>query len=212
MFSSKTVASFRSVLLHHRSFCARNSPSLLLLRRFRSGSQPNTALRRRVYSPAFITLNRAFLSSKRSRNAGKIEGTGASVSREPAIKNDSWWQRWLAPKEMPERHTFAWYREMLLICTVFAITGSASMVLVRPAVKDVLGIQGSMKEGPWSYRICSLVILSPVYGILLVLVGTIFGRHAYFRYFSVKIFSRFGIPPELLDKNFHQTKKTFKKW
>lgn len=28
------------------------------------------------------------------------------------------WQRFLAPKPMPERHTFAWYREMLLVCTV----------------------------------------------------------------------------------------------
>ena len=36
----------------------------------------------------------------------------------------------LGPKPMPERHTFAWYGEMLLICTVFAITGSSTMVLV----------------------------------------------------------------------------------
>ena len=37
-------------------------------------------------------------------------------------------------------------------------------------------------------------------------------RHAYFRFFSVKMLSRFGIPPELLDKDFHIIKKTFKKW
>lgn len=37
--------------------------------------------------------------------------------------------RFLAAKEMPPRNTFAWYREMLLICTVFAITGSSTMIV-----------------------------------------------------------------------------------
>ena len=36
----------------------------------------------------------------------------------------------LGPKPMPEKNTAAWYGEMLLICTVFAITGSSTMVLV----------------------------------------------------------------------------------
>jgi hypothetical protein len=40
----------------------------------------------------------------------------------------------------------------------------------------------------------------------------VFGRHAYFRHFSVKIFSRFGIPPEALDSTFHETKASFRKW
>ena len=84
--------------------------------------------------------------------------------------------------------------------------------IVRPAVSEGLGIKGSFRDGPWSYRICSLVIISPIYAALLVAVGTIFGRHAYFRHFSVKIFSRFGIPPELMDKSFHETKKSFRKW
>ena len=79
-------------------------------------------------------------------------------------------------------------------------------------MKDVLGLEGSFKDGPWSYRISSLVVMSPIYSILLVLVGTVFGRHAYFRHFSVKMLSRFGIPPEMLDKTFHETKKTFRKW
>lgn len=88
----------------------------------------------------------------------------------------------------------------------------SSCCKVRPAVKNVLGLQGSLREGPWSYRICSIVIMTPIYASLLVVVGTVFGRHAYFRHFSVKIFSRFGIPPELMDKSYHETKHTFRKW
>jgi hypothetical protein len=80
-----------------------------------------------------------------------------------------------------------WYGEMTLICTVFAITGTSTMFLVRPAMSEVLGLKGSLKEGPWSYRICSIVIMTPLYSTLLVIVGTIFGRHAYFRHFAVKV-------------------------
>ena len=83
---------------------------------------------------------------------------------------------------------------------------------MRPAVGEILGIKGSFRDGPWTYRLCSVIIMTPIYATLLVMVGTLFGRHAYFRHFSVKIFSRFGIPPESLDSNFHLTKKTFRKW
>mmetsp|Transcript_28088 Transcript_28088/g.81194 ORF Transcript_28088/g.81194 Transcript_28088/m.81194 type:complete len:212 (-) Transcript_28088:150-785(-) len=130
----------------------------------------------------------------------------------PQPTNQSFLQRWMAPKEMPPRWTLRWYGEMVLICTVFAITGTSTMVLVRPAVSDVLGLKGNFKEGPWSYRICSLVIMTPVYASLLVCVGTLFGRHAYFRFFAVKMFSRFGIPPEMMDETYQITKKTFRKY
>ena len=83
---------------------------------------------------------------------------------------------------------------------------------VRPAVKDILGIDGSFRDGPWTYRISSIVVMSPIYATLLVAVGTVFGRHVYFRQFSVKIFSRFGVPPELIYKDYHLHQKTFRKW
>jgi len=121
-------------------------------------------------------------------------------------------QRWMAPKEMPERGSLKWYAEMVLICGVFAVTGTSTMVIVRPAISDVLGLKGSFKDGPWSYRICSLIVMTPLYSMMLVIVGTVAGRHAYFRHFAVKMFRRFGIPPELMDKNFHQNAKHFRKY
>ena len=153
-------------------------------------------------------------------NATKVWGRSRSLLQrsryfstggKPSSTNQTFLQRWMAPKEMPPRWTLRWYGEMVLICTVFGITGTSTMVLVRPAVSDVLGLKGSFKQGPWSYRICSLVIMTPVYATLLVCVGTIFGRHSYFRFFAVKMFSRFGIPPEMMDETYHITKKTFRK-
>lgn len=153
------------------------------------------------------------LTQKSSNNSTIKKEISSSSSHTVNHSNGSTFlQRWLAHKEIPPRGTLKWYGEMALICTVFAITGTSTMVIVRPAVSNVLGLEGSLKDGPWSYRICSLVIMTPLYSAMLVVVGTIFGRHTYFRHFAVKMFSRFGIPPELMDKNFHKTAKNFRKY
>ena len=68
------------------------------------------------------TNNKTGSSAKTSAEIGEAEG-GASMAQ--------MWKRFIGPKEMPPRGTFAWYREMVLVCTVFAITGSSTMVLVR---------------------------------------------------------------------------------
>jgi hypothetical protein len=153
------------------------------------------------------SLRQTCTNLRRCSSSGPNGNSGGS---NPA--QQTFLQKFLAPKPMPPRNTPAWYREMTLLCTVFAITGSSTMFLVRPAMSNVLGLEGSLKDGPWSYRICSLVIMTPLYATLLVCVGTVFGRHAYFRHFSVKMFSRFGIPPSLMDKNFEKNAKNFKKW
>lgn len=139
-------------------------------------------------------------------------GTTESMSAPPTSSFSQFLKSYMQPKPMPDRWSSAWYREMALICTVFAITGSSTMVLVRPAVSKGLGLEGSFKDGPWSFRICSLVVMTPIYASLLLVVGTVFGRHAYFRHFSVKMWSRFGIPPEMIDKSWHTTEKNFRKW
>jgi hypothetical protein len=74
---------------------------------------------------------------------------------------------------------------------VFGVTGSTSVKLVRPTLKHTIGLEGSMRDGPWSYRITSLVMVSPVYATLLVSFGTIAGRHRFFATMANKIFARF---------------------
>eukprot|EP00980_Cylindrotheca_fusiformis_P016756 scaffold5048_cov121-Cylindrotheca_fusiformis.AAC.7 len=159
---------------------------------------------------AVRTTRRLFTTNKTPSGSNQAKEAISEEAQKSAISRA--WQKFIGPKPMPERWTLPWYREVALICTVFAITGSSTMVVVRPAVSNGLGLKGSLKDGPWSYRICSLVIMTPVYASLLVLVGTVFGRHHYFRHFSVKMWSRFGIPPEMIDESFHETKKHFRKW
>jgi hypothetical protein len=70
-----------------------------------------------------LTSNKTTESSaKNTKGAGSNEGGGSSLSQ--------MWTRFMGPKEMPPRWTFTWYREMALVCTVFGITGSSTMVVV----------------------------------------------------------------------------------
>ena len=66
-------------------------------------------------------------------------------------------------------------KEAAVIFVVFGITGSTSVGVVRPALKNTIGLEGSMREGPWSYRITSLLAVSPIYATFLVTFGTIAG-------------------------------------
>ena len=81
--------------------------------------------------------------------------------------------------------------EAAVIFTVFGITGSSSVALVRPALKHTIGLEGTMSEGPWSYRIGSILAVSPVYACVLLTVGTVAGRHTFFSMMATKIFGRF---------------------
>ena len=130
------------------------------------------------------------------------------------------WSYWTSPKPIPERYTLPWVFEMFYICVVFGCTGSSTMLLVRPSVSNFLHLEGSMKEGPWAYRIASIVVMFPIYPILLLTFGTVAGRHVYFRHFAVKMLSRFGIPKGRLDpayrgvtaKRAKELDKEFRKW
>jgi hypothetical protein len=87
--------------------------------------------------------------------------------------------------------------EAFIICSVFGITGTSSMMLIRPALKYSIGLEGSLIEGPNSYRAASLLIISPCYAILLMTIGTLSGRHLFFSRMAFKILGRF-IPKSIL--------------
>ena len=58
-------------------------------------------------------------------------------------------------------------------------------------LSHVSPIAGSMREGPWSYRVLSVVLVSPIYAAFLVTFGTLAGRHIFFAAMARKIFGRF---------------------
>ena len=89
-------------------------------------------------------------------------------------------------------------KEAAIVCTVFGVTGSSTLFFVRPCLEKV-GVKGTMKDGPWSYRIASVMAISPIYGILLITFGTLAGRHLFFASMGRKILGRFA-PPSYREK------------
>ncbi len=99
--------------------------------------------------------------------------------------------------------------EAAVVFTVFGITGSTSVAVVRPCLKHTFGLEGTMRDGPWSYRIISILAVSPIYACCLLTFGTLSGRHNFFAMMATKIFGRFlpasvsrrlGCPPALKKK------------
>ena len=66
--------------------------------------------------------------------------------------------------------------EAAVAIVVFGVTGSTSVAVTRPALKNTLGLEGSMLEGPNSYRVLSLLLVSPIYAVLLGTFGTLAGE------------------------------------
>ncbi len=78
--------------------------------------------------------------------------------------------------------------QLTLIFIVFAITGSTAAFLSKP-VTVALGIT---KENLslWLYWPFRLLVIFPVYQVMLVLIGTIFGQFTFFWEFEKKMLDR----------------------
>ena len=68
-------------------------------------------------------------------------------------------------------------RQLLIILVVFAITGSGSLKLAQP-ILDYAGITAI--ENPWIRIPLRLICILPVYQVLLLVVGGIFGQFSFF--------------------------------
>lgn len=81
-------------------------------------------------------------------------------------------------------------RHWLIVMIVFGITGFSALVFSRLLFNVILGMDGSLWSGPWSYRIMYLAVIPPFYSVMLMLVGAAFGKREYFAHRVVKMWSR----------------------
>ena len=79
--------------------------------------------------------------------------------------------------------------QLLIVNIVFAVTGTASVYLAGVII-DFFGLNALNTILYWSLRILLLV---PVYQILLIIVGTLFGQFSYFWQMEKKMLKRFGV-------------------
>jgi len=124
--------------------------------------------------------------SQSQSQSGSTPGGPAQPVQPPREKR--WWDR--IPGSLEDSHAgeARWWVDKLIICSVFAVTGSSTMIFVRPLLDSVLDIHGSMIDGPWSYRIAYIGLISPTYTALLLTFGALSGRFAFFKKVAVRMY------------------------
>ncbi|MTG98256.1 MULTISPECIES: DUF6787 family protein [Myroides] len=75
--------------------------------------------------------------------------------------------------------------QLVIVFIVFAITGSTAAIVSKP-ILAFLGIERGVMH-PIPYWILYIIIIMPVYKVLLVTIGTIFGQHTFFWNFVKKM-------------------------
>ena len=81
--------------------------------------------------------------------------------------------------------------QLLIILIVFAITGSLSLYLSEFILNFLKVNQHNMNI--LFYWFLRVLILFPVYQLLLILIGTLFGQFSYFWKFEKKFLKKIGI-------------------
>jgi hypothetical protein len=64
-----------------------------------------------------------------------------------AVPSSGGLKNWSTPSLPSVRFSAAWWRVLAIQWTVFAITGSSSMYVTRPALTHLFHQEGSLKEG-----------------------------------------------------------------
>ena len=80
--------------------------------------------------------------------------------------------------------------QLAVIFVVFAITGSLSVKLAVP-VTQFIGLD-KVTTSPWIFWPIRIFLIVPIYQVLLVAVGTLFGQHKFFWNFEKKMLRRLG--------------------
>lgn len=78
--------------------------------------------------------------------------------------------------------------QLIVIFVVFAITGSTAAYLSKPFTNFIGLTKESMSL--WLYWPIRLVVIFPIYQVLLVLIGALFGQFKFFWEFEKKMLER----------------------
>lgn len=79
--------------------------------------------------------------------------------------------------------------QVFVILIVFAVTGSSAAYLSKP----ILATLGISKDNQWEYYTLYIILIFPVYQVLLVFFGFVFGQFTFFWAFEKKMLSCCGL-------------------
>jgi hypothetical protein len=85
---------------------------------------------------------------------------------------------------------------IVMILIVFALTGSSSLKVARPLL-DYIGFTRDIFADDWYFSILywtvRILIIFPIYQVLLVAFGWLFGQFKFFWNFEKKMLNRIGL-------------------
>ena len=82
--------------------------------------------------------------------------------------------------------------EFIAIFLCFAVTGSTAGKISDPLM-ELICLARDTTNG-WIYWPVRILLIFPIYQVLLVIFGWLFGQYAFFKAFAIKMVSRLGIP------------------
>ena len=93
-------------------------------------------------------------------------------------------------KRLKERWGIESNFQLAIILIVFSITGSLSAWAAKP-LTDLVGLERSITSA-WIYWPVRIFIIFPLYQVLIVLIGALFGQYKFFWAFEKKMLYRLG--------------------
>lgn len=93
-------------------------------------------------------------------------------------------------KRFKEKWNIVSNYQLIIIFIVFAITGSLSLVVSDP-ILEALSIEREILS-VWIFWPLRIMIVFPIYQILILIIGTIFGQFSFFWEFEKKFLKRIG--------------------
>ena len=151
------------------------------------------------------------MSSTTRRNKATPPAGGSAPVAEPPRAEETAADGPKDPRELP-RYSTEWWKEWAIVLLVFSITGSSSVKFTKPLVIYLVGA-GTFFGGPWYYTLTYLLCTMPICGfysgvslesvfsvlpsrfatdsMILITIGSLFGRGKYFRKVTKRMYGRF---------------------
>ncbi|AIY14799.1 DUF6787 family protein [Cellulophaga baltica] len=99
-------------------------------------------------------------------------------------------------KKLKERWGIESNFGIIMILLVFSVTGSSALKIARPLL-DYIGFTRDNFADDWYFSILywtvRILIIFPIYQVLLVVFGWLFGQFKFFWNFEKKMLSRLGL-------------------
>ena len=94
-------------------------------------------------------------------------------------------------KKLKEKWNIESNFQLVIICVVFSVTGSIAVWIAKP-ILDFVKLDKSTVS-PWIFWPIRILIIFPIYQVLIVIVGALFGQFEFFWNFEKKMLARMGL-------------------